>query len=87
MTEHISHSSGNQLNRIQPGPNQEHISQCNKCGAMVNRSNIDDHMKNHADAAEEIVDEVNAIEEPVGTDDLEFPESETENFFGGTCKQ
>ena len=80
MTEHISHSSGNQLNRIQPGPNQEHITQCNKCGAMVNRSNIDDHMKNHADAAEEIVDEVDAIEEPVGTDDLEFPESETEEI-------
>lgn len=76
IMEHLASRTGNQLNRIQPDQNQDHITKCNLCGLMVNQQNIDDHMKNHEVATEEIVTETNAAEEPVVIEEHVISETE-----------
>ena len=61
-----SNKAGNQLNKIRVPTNQERISRCNICGKVVNRNDLEKHMKtDHKENSklDELEDPIEIIDE------------------------
>jgi hypothetical protein len=60
--EHMATSTGNQLNRLQPDQNQDHIKKCDVCGLMLNERTMDDHIKTHGTVSHQEHEVADAVE-------------------------